>query len=356
MNNNYTSVEKLANEVAWRSVPDQAILFAKNAAPQVTALRRVLDTLPGEGVVYYLPVEKQAFVYTSQERNSLWQDRISTVFNLHVSSGPEQQPDGIGPWMCLEKTALQAKTIFGPAATLAGWKPGPTADLFGGPNTLSASIGTGLLGAGVGYGAGWLGETLAGKENLRKGRLRRTLALVGGAVGAAPAIWAGSRGWFDKPAFVTIPDPLGEGYEQLIAKLPTTSYVRALEKKADGWFNPTSHSDSGAFGAGYWEPTIPKDNLNQLIWSDPLTPSHIRAGASGLIAGASALRGGATWVSPADVARIATGMGAGYVSGRLVGTALGALAGLQPATQERLQQAGTLAGFLSSVIPKAFGN
>ena len=49
------------------------------------------------------------------------------------------------------------------------------------------------------------------------------------------------------------------------------------------------------------------------------------------------------------------GMGSGYVSGMLVGKALGALAGLKPHAQKQLQQAGTWAGFLTNVVPLAFG-
>jgi len=363
------SIENTINEALWKTVPEQAIEFAKRAAPQAFSISEAIIDMPTYGYVYYFPVEKEAYIVTDKNSEEIWKDKLSKVANLKVAVAPPVPPNP-SPRVPIANSNIKARDVFGPIASFAGWREGPTANLFGGPNTLSAAIGTGLLGAGVGYGAGWLGELLAGDENLKKGRLRNSLALLGGAAGTMPALWAGYNGWFKQSSCINIPNPLKEGYKDLVKSLPSNIYIKTLEKKSDdGWLpgvgfrsninrmlDPSSYSTTGAFGEGYWEPTIPKDNFNQAIWNDPMTPTSIRAGAAGLVSGASAIRGGDTWVSPADIARVAVGMGSGYVSGKIVGKALGALAGLQPKAQERLQDAGIWAGLLTNVIPKAFGN
>ena len=48
-------------------------------------------------------------------------------------------------------------------------------------------LASGLVGAGLGYGAGWLGETLM-PEKWERGKLRKTLGVIGGLAGVAPSM------------------------------------------------------------------------------------------------------------------------------------------------------------------------
>lgn len=55
------------------------------------------------------------------------------------------------------------------------------------PKHLQGMLAGGVLGAGVGYGLGYLGEQLL-PEDWHKGRLRKTLGAAGAALGAAPGV------------------------------------------------------------------------------------------------------------------------------------------------------------------------
>jgi hypothetical protein len=107
-------------------------------------------------------------------------------------------------------------------------------------------------------------------------------------------------------------------------------------------------------GAGDFEPLIPVDEFGRVVIGDPVTPMPLRATTIGLVQSASLARDNSPFVSPADIARIALGAGSGYASGVIVGRTLGVLAGLNPQTQQTLQQTGAWAGVLKNVVPLAF--
>lgn len=199
------------------------------------------------------------------------------------------------------------------------------------PGPLSSMLAGGLMGAGAGYGAGWLGEHIL-PESWQRGRLRRTGAILGGMTGMAPgALWA-------QAAMRSDPDE-----PQLPANL----------KQA--FFEGT--------GIGGDLPLINSDEFNQTIWTDPRVSRYIpiqtRAAASGLLAGAAHLAGDggtSSMVNPYDIARMAAGMGSGYMSGMAVGKTLGYLTGMPQQTQDLLKNTGMYAGIVRTVIPRAFGN
>jgi hypothetical protein len=200
----------------------------------------------------------------------------------------------------------------------------------------------GLAGAGLGYGAGALGEKLL-PNNWERGKLRRSLALLGGALGA------------------TI--PAGMGATNLIGNKPFNdmsmwqSAVKTLPQEAHETIKQAYQSTTGLFDL---EP-IDVNEFNQIVWKDPrvsqpMTP-QMQAAATGLLTGAANLPGkqNPRWVTPMDVGRMAAGMGAGYLSGALVGAGLGALMGMPPETQDKLKSTGMWAGLVTSLVPKAFG-
>jgi hypothetical protein len=61
------------------------------------------------------------------------------------------------------------------------------------------------------------------------------------------------------------------------------------------------------------------------------------------------------WVTPKQMAGLAVNMGAGYLSGALVGSALGLLTGMPSTTQQTLKNTGMYLGIVNSVVPKLFG-
>ena len=52
---------------------------------------------------------------------------------------------------------------------------------------------------------------------------------------------------------------------------------------------------------------------------------------------------------------MAAGMGSGYMSGALVGKALGTMMGMPQERQEQLKSTGLWAGMIANLVPIAFG-
>lgn len=226
--------------------------------------------------------------------------------------------------------------------------------LFGGPTPLAGMAAGGLLGAGLGYGGGILAEKLLGPKVLEPGRLRNTLALGGGLAGALPGAYMATVGARlnaedgKSPAKALLEPNVLLGKEGTAREM-----VEELDRLMP--FGDERFAKSANLAGALYMPSIPVDAFNRTIWQDPNTPIQLRAAATSLVEGASQLRGGVDLVSPFDVGRIAAGMGSGWVSGMLVGKALGALAGLTPQAQGVLKQTGMWTGALRNIVPKAFG-
>lgn len=308
---------EFVEEFLWREVPQSAKYAAKASLPEVKSFLARCEQFPA-GEVFYNPTYS-LFAF-SQPTDALEKTAKSVPFS--------EMKKYAGVWLHVKMAGVTAQDVLSPVANTTGWQHNPVTNLMGGPNTLTAALGSGILGAGLGYGTGWVADKFLSTDPKRNGRLPKTLAVLGGAMGAAPALWAGYHGWFK--------DRGGD-----------------LAQMAYSKDNP--FAKSSAFDSNGFDPSIPVDQFNQVIWQDSSTPSKVRAATSGLIEGASSLRSNANYVSPADIARIATGMGSGYLSGLVVGKTLGALAGLSDSAQNKLQQAGVWAGLLTNVVPMAFG-
>ncbi len=234
---------------------------------------------------------------------------------------------------------------------------------FGGPGPLAAMLAGGLIGSGLGYGAGTAIENTLPRSLLRRGRLRKTLALVGGGLGTIPGANWGMESLYDHPEYAAklrheIPgEPieflktqtekksaiLEEGLQYLSTQFPGSESAYKLAESQTGLDDIANL------------PPIETDAFNRVVWRDYLTPPNIQAATTGLTNAASMSRG-ARIITPIDIAHVAIGMGSGLASGYLVGKVLGGLAGLQPSAQQKLQQAGLWAGVLTNVVPLAFGS
>lgn len=125
---------------------------------------------------------------------------------------------------------------------------------------------------------------------------------------------------------------------------------------------------------GLFTPSIPVDAFNRVVWNDvwganPFgsrqaygtneqqlgTNPQIAAAVSGLVAGAGSMRGSSK-VSPIDVAEAAgTAAGTGWLGGLVLGRTVGALAGMSPESQKRLQDVGLWGGLLTGAVKSVFG-
>lgn len=250
------------------------------------------------------------------------------------------------------------------------------------PSPLAAMLTTGLVGAGLGYGAGAIGEAVM-PHTWQRGKLRRTLAMLGGAGGALPGMaWMAANHTIGKPlnapANPDINPPVNEAPFEGIRRLNTQQAPKnapidlpnsmAGEVKMSVLLDddqPVLYSEAfsklaamyGAAG-GLGVPAINVNEFNQVVWGDPRVTSRMqpetRAAATGLFSSAAHI-GGSNIITPLDIGRITVGMGTGYLSGALVGRALGTLMGMPDETQDHLKNVGMWAGIVSGLVPIAFG-
>lgn len=347
-------------EVAWEDVGETAIKWAAELGDVPRRLQSALDTCaPSLSVVSVDLASKRAYLETDLE------DRRDVVSKL-ATICPVASPD--------ERPALGVKVAYSPTlkaiSTALNFQHGNTFGIPSVPTPLTAALTTGLVGAGLGYGAGTLAENLL-PDTWERGRLRRTLALAGGLGGALTAApWAyasmatGHAPWSSWPLNVQSPqtnkvERTPEPYELerikdvgSLAQAPSGGLTEH-NIRAAAWGN----SSAGASGLS----PIPVDSFNRVIWGDPRVANELtsqtKALASGVVTAASALGGRrSSIVTPADVAHIAVGMGSGWLSGSLLGHGLGTLMGMPKTTQETLKNTGMWAGAVHAFVNNAFGS
>lgn len=233
----------------------------------------------------------------------------------------------------------------------------------GGPTPLSNGIVSALMLGGLGYGTGALAEQLFPERYMQRGRLRKTLGLLGAGTGigiGALNAYATSRA-LKQPymkslitsnrAPVVYPFERGEAEEK-------TAYVTTYG------YNPLNPYVPDAVNLD--QPSISVPQFNTMLWRDvhkgvagqqpPFgmhTPAPLAATASGLLTGISTgLR--SPVIRPTDVVRGFASAGVGLATANVAGRALSAMAGLTPAAQNKLQDMGLWGGMLHTVLPPLF--
>lgn len=221
----------------------------------------------------------------------------------------------------------------------------------GGPTPLSNAIVSGLMLGGLGYGAGSLAEQIVPERFVNPGSLRNSLGIMGLLAGAG--IGAVNAGETAKqldinylPAWVTSNNTV----------IPPKYIDKTVEKK------------SNFFGFGNTnmaKPYIPVDAFNRATWADASknydqssfinhTHPQIAAATTGIMSGIKA-QTGSNIISPGTVIRGLASAGVGLGVATLAGKTIGALAGLTPVAQEKIQDIGLWGGMLHSVIPPVLG-
>jgi len=222
------------------------------------------------------------------------------------------------------------------------------------PSPLAGMLTSGLLGSGLGYGLGWLGEKVM-PEEWEEGRLRKTLAILGGLAGAAPGAGymlanhmsgqpLNSAIWQDEPKLE------GDTKGKLLVDSKYSQASDDFVKKAFG----------GATGAG-GVPPVNINKLGQTLWEVGASPETAAATMSSVYA-AQQLPGGVGpgYVTPQQTGLLGTMMGAaggglqGYAVGWGVGKALGVLTGMPVGTRKVLNRGGATLGIINSLMPRMF--
>lgn len=272
-----------------------------------------------------------------------WHDIPQRLRELHAKYAFQAkiaQAIGLAELPTLELGDVQVKSAgaFKPFFDLTGAIQKP----LGGPNPLLSTLLGGALGAGAGYTGAALASKLLPEEYFDRKRMRKNWALLGGLAGAALPGYALLR-----PALAE------EGPAGAFRKisLDLTDELAKYESLDDDEVLKKSALASGDFA-----PIVPVDRFNRMVLSDPNIPPQNQAAAAGLTTAASLRRGGSDWISPMDIGSAALHMGAGWTSGLIAGKTLGALAGLKPDAQQKLQQVGLFAGLVNAVVPMVFGD
>lgn len=292
-----------------------------------------------------LPSEKAAELYTEKFAYPT-QSLIFRQFKDHALNADKEILVKVGS-MLGDLGSAAAHSRFGIAPA---WQYGNK--MLGGPNPLTNGIVASLMLGGLGYGAGTLAEQLFPERYLERGKLRRTLGLVGALGGAG-------LGLGNAYANAKAMDPNKSMWEGLLISNDAIPPY-AQEKQSFNYAqNPMAPGDTGLFA-----PRIPVPQFNNMVWHDVAkgtqnpygihTAPEIGAATTGLMSGiASQAR--SSIISPATIINGIASAGVGLATANLAGRALGALAGLTPEAQNKLQDMGLYGGILHAIVPSILG-
>jgi hypothetical protein len=334
--------------VSWQTVPERVkTLLPAAHALQLKHDKAAADTgLLAIASLRWLPEQQQIAVHTPAPIS----DRLKTAYVNELSPGCAVVFTNTAPVEAgiLVKLASFAHNI-GDAWRLSN-------KALGGPTPLSNAIVSGLLLGGLGYGAGTIAEQLFPDTYVERGRFRQPLAIAG---------LLGGLGIGGMNA--------GETYRQLNKINPNHGYWQSWITSNNTPIPPAEQQKQSNFGftpmrsdTGLRAPTIKVDAFNRAVWADAstgynqtgfvdgYTSPSIAAATTGIVSGiASQAR--SPIISPATVINGLASAGVGLATANIAGRTLGALAGLTPAAQAKIQDTGMWAGMLHAVIPPLFG-
>jgi hypothetical protein len=294
-----------------------------------------------------------------------WQDIGKKAVDTYYG-----QVEYVPPHSPFLRRLLEEAKLVGPMDGRQTWIPGE-------PSPLMAMLVSGLAGAGIGYGLGTLGSFLL-PSTWRRHNLRRTGAILGALIGMSPGLFVGlsnvlsGRSFNDNQAMLNqhgTPIMRHPGVEIEVGPIDRSLEIKQssvspwIEMSCalpDNWDRFAKEAQTGSLTGLDNIPPLSPVEFNMTVTGDPRVANRLspdmRAAATGVVTAAASLPGKKTnLVTPMDMARVAAGMGSGYVSGMLVGKALGALMGMPPETQEKLKQVGLWSGVIANVIPAIFG-
>lgn len=362
-----------ARAAAWGRVPELIDTWTEKCAAPAKDIRRALADVytSGDVGVYWNPEAEQAGLYFRGKHDKYGQDMLAVANSVeravgadHMRPSPLLLQDTEQPWV---------KVAYSPtlrrASELLNFYPGTYPGGFpNSPSPLAATLTSGLVGAGLGYGAGTLAEKLL-PDRWQRGKLRKTLALMGGAGMTIPGLlwaysnhargkglWDGSDNMIPRPdqegfpGFSDTPGVVGEEYKSAV-----DHFIKQAWGEDDGF--DTTGGERNPFAVNI-------NHLGHTLWevgADPRTT----ASTMGAIYAAQQLpdpnsRPG--FVTPNQTGLLGTMMGAagggakGYAAGWMVGKALGLLTGMPADTQNVLKNSGAVLGIVDAVVPRLFGH
>lgn len=348
--------DAVATSERWLRIPVEVQTAADAQSELAKSAQELLGRypLPDETVAVRGPDDELLLVSDVPEQRLRWLKRamvetFASKFLAVIPSAMWEDPDG-------EYTKVAYSPVVRNIGETMNLLPGK---LFGAipnaPGPVSSMLTSGLLGAGLGYGAGWVGEKML-PNDWRRGRLSRLLGTLGGIAGATPGLIYGAT---NQAKGLPFNDNSTLNHPPVGGIMPENHFpISPLFKHAVAKFANDLAEDSGMIGN---LPPIQVDKFNQTLWGDPYVSSRLPlptiGAATSAVNVAQQMPGGvgAGWVTPWQMGHLAAGMGVGYASGALVGGVLGLLTGMPDAAQDRLKQTGMYAGIVSQVVPILFG-
>ena len=335
--------------------PDVAIdWLVKESEAIAPVLRECVSSIytPASVSVYWDPAEKLASFYCEDDEDGTaiqWcADAVSSkIAAEHVRREPLRLGE-LDDWI----VKVAHSSVVRRALELGQFLPSTKIPGFGG-RPVASMVGSGLLGAGLGYGAGWVADKMTPRWARDKNKsMKNRFALAGGVLGAGLGATPGLINWHDGRSFN---DPT----------LWTDNPAAQFKKACDSFVEKMAYSPiAGTIGGPSFreDPLIDLNDLGNVMWgpkSDPQTDAM----TIGAMYGASKMPDANSrpgYVTPKQTGLLAMSMGAaggglkGYATGYVAGKVLGVMTGLPKPAQKKLRQFGLAAGVLKSVVPKLF--
>jgi hypothetical protein len=378
------AIVEAADYGGWRQVPDLVVALFKQAAPAACRLAAWADRAAGpEDQLWWHGDTRMAWAELADvEKRADWEalPEVPGVPDVALVIEPIPPPPVRG-WVLVKAADGYLAPIARPGLAVQHALGGTDPNV-NDPHGLASAIVNGLIGGGLGYGAGWIADRFLPEEHVNKGRLPLTMGLAGLGIGAVPGLWrytAQRRAQGLPPGATGAPPPLPlPAHQPSIWEPSPPSSVPGLEPgpsgsvlDADGTKLAAAHPLLQKAAQGYinngvlFQPRIDVNGFGQAVWSDVSrpagqfdpwgqshqggTPPYAAAAVTGLLAG-TAQAAGTPVVSPWQVASAAAvGAGKGWLTGLAAGKVLGALAGLKPEAQQQLQSVGTWGGLITGV-------
>jgi hypothetical protein len=342
------------NLAAWQTVPNRVAALL----PQALQLKEahvqaaLKSNIFGVSAATWLPESCALKIYVAPEvwgqTKEAYAQNFSGRVSVQLADGPHDSTREI-----IIKVAAWPKLTD--AFKLPGMAANAMHSATGGPTPLSNAIVSGLALSGLGYGGGMLAENLFPERYMERGKLRRTLGLLG--LGAGGVFGAGLAAANQRALGGTywqnwlVPSTLKTGPEK-IANFPPPDLAGMIE-------HPGAPGNSGLM-----QPSIDVQRMNNAIWNDARrgfhngfqlhTPPAYAAATSGLMTGISTgLR--SPIIRPVDIINGIASAGVGLATATVAGRALSALAGMTPAAQNTLQDMGLWGGMMHAIVPAMFG-
>lgn len=381
-----------AGEIAlWQAVPSLVATRYKEASHLRRSVKKLTKYLPltnkSYGQVYWNPENaSMAVVLAPEESEQTHQKWHNTLRAIRGVQSVQTLP---GHGVSDQPNWVQIKT-----ADALEWMRKPyqmAGKLTGGPSPMSNALVSALLGAGLGYGGGVVAEQFLPDRYFNKGRLRRNLAMMGAAGGAAAHLPTGLanmalnrratgssqpfKSFFGSEAAQSI-SPEDLNWPNEFDKTTNRKYVQACVKFAEQMFPDTGYNGSRSVPLR----PVPVDAFNQAIWNDvhngarssqsnvygtrrhdarPGDPMHTppvhAAAATGLVSGVQQMYGNPSMLSPKHFVNGLAAAGVDATTARVAGGVLGAMGGLKPEAQQALQRAGVWSGMIRGVTGSVLG-